>query len=111
MNQKSDLYFNYLNHGMVRMIAIEVMPMKSMTIHGIDKQLADMIKARAEAEGLSINKTIKKILETALGIKLAPNHKNMNDFKEFCGIWSEADLKEFKEQTADARTVDTEDWQ
>ena len=85
--------------------------MKSMTIHGIDKQLADMIKARAEAEGLSVNKTIKQILETSLGIKPQPQHKNIDDFKEFCGVWSEADLKEFKELTSDTRAVNPEDWQ
>ena len=85
--------------------------MKSMTIHGIDKQLADMIKARAEAEGLSVNKTIKQILETSLGIKPQPQNKNIDDFKEFCGVWSEADLKEFKELTSDTRAVNPEDWQ
>ncbi|MFH1980508.1 MAG: hypothetical protein ABIL58_01570 [Pseudomonadota bacterium] len=84
--------------------------MKSMTIHGIDKQLADMIKARAVAEGLSINRTIKQILETALGIKPRPQDQNIDDFKEFCGVWGEADLKAFKERTADTRAVNPEDW-
>lgn len=85
--------------------------MKSMTIHGIDKQLADMIKARADAEGLSMNKTIKKILETALGIKPRPDQSNIDDFKEFSGVWDESDVKEFNERTADTRTVNPEDWQ
>lgn len=85
--------------------------MKSMTIHGIDKQLEKLIKAKAQAEGLSVNKTIKQILETALGVKPPLQHKNIDDFKEFCGVWSEADLKEFEEKTADTRNVDTEDWQ
>ncbi len=39
--------------------------MKSMTIHGVDQQLANLIKAKAQAEGMSVNKTIKLILETA----------------------------------------------
>ncbi len=85
--------------------------MKSMTIHGIDKQLEKLIKAKAQAEGLSVNKTIKQILETALGVKPPLQHKNIDDFKEFRGVWSEADLKEFEEKTADTRNVDTEDWQ
>lgn len=84
--------------------------MKSMTIHGIDKQLEDMIKAKAEAEGLSINKTIKKILEIALGIKPQPHQKNIDDFREFCGAWNEDDLKVFEEQTADTRTVNPKEW-
>jgi hypothetical protein len=85
--------------------------MKSMTVHGIDKQLADLIKSRAEAEGLSINKTIKKLLETALGVKPRPPRQNLNDFKEFCDIWTEEDLKEFEENTSDTSTIDPEDWQ
>ena len=85
--------------------------MKSMTIHGIDKQLAEMIKAKAEAEGLSINKTIKQMLETSLGIKPMARPKNLSEFEEFCGVWSESDLKSFKEKTSDTRKIDPEEWQ
>lgn len=85
--------------------------MKSMTIHDIDPQLAELIKSRAQSEGVSINKAIKKLLETALGIRIAPQKKNLEDFREFCGLWTEADLKEFEEKTADARTIHPEDWQ
>lgn len=81
-----------------------------MTIHGIDKQLAALIKSKAESEGLSINKTIKKLLETALGIKPQPPQKNLDDFKEFCGVWTEAELKDFEENTSNTRVVDPGDW-
>jgi hypothetical protein len=30
---------------------------KSIKLHGVDKQLAELIKSKAESEGLSINKT------------------------------------------------------
>ncbi|MBU1172068.1 MAG: hypothetical protein KKD44_21130 [Proteobacteria bacterium] len=85
--------------------------MKSMTIHGMDDQLAELIKAKAKSEGLSINKTLKKLLEISLGIKPQPKKNNIDDFKEFKGLWTESDLKEFEEQTADIRSIDTEDWQ
>lgn len=85
--------------------------MKSMTIHGIDKQLEELIKSKAKSEGLSINKTIKKLLETALGIKPQPSRKNLDEFKEFRGVWSSEDLKVFEEKTADLRTTDKDDWQ
>ena len=42
--------------------------MKSITIHGIDDPLAGLIKSRAQSEGLSINKTVKKLLEESLGV-------------------------------------------
>ncbi len=100
-----------MNHRLVHNLEQKVTIMRSMTIHGIDDQLAELIKSKAESEGLSINKTIKKLLETSLGIKPPPQHKNLDDFKEFCGLWTEADLREFEERTSDTRAVDPEHWQ
>ena len=85
--------------------------MKSITIHGIDDQLNDLIKSKAESEGLSINKTVKKILETSLGVRPQNERRNLNDFKEFCGLWTKADLEEFEEKTADLRKTDQRDWE
>lgn len=42
--------------------------MKSITIHGLDEPLWAMLKSVADAEGTSLNKTIKRLLEKALGI-------------------------------------------
>ena len=85
--------------------------MKSITIHGVDDQLNDLIKSKAESEGLSVNKTVKKLLETSLGVKPQPEKKNFDDFKESCGLWTKADLDEFEDKTADLRKTDTKDWQ
>jgi DNA polymerase III delta subunit len=85
--------------------------MKSMTIHGIDDQLAELIKSKANQEGLSINKTIKKLLETSLGIRPRPPQKNIDEFSEFCGVWDGRDLREFEEAISDTETVDPGDWQ
>lgn len=85
--------------------------MKSMTIHGIDAHLAELIKAKAKSEGLSINKTLKNLIEISLGVKPRPDKKNIQDFKEFSGVWTEADVKEFEDNTADMRIIDSEDWQ
>jgi hypothetical protein len=46
--------------------------MKSITIHGVDEPLAELIKSKAKSEGLSVNQTIKNILEAALGVKPKP---------------------------------------
>jgi len=85
--------------------------MKSITIHGVDDQLNDLIKSKAESEGLSVNKTVKKLLETSLGVKPQPVKKNFDDFKEFCGLWTKADLDEFEDKTTELRKTDTKDWQ
>ena len=85
--------------------------MKSLTIHGVEKPLADLIRAKADSEGLSINKTIKKLLEEYLGVKPQPDRKNLHDFKDFCGLWTKDDLDEFEKKTSDMRKIDDADWQ
>ena len=85
--------------------------MKSITLHGVDKQLAELIKSKAESEGLSINKTIKKMLETSLGVKPQDDKKNSKDFEEFCGLWTKNDLDDFEDRTKDLRKIDEKDWQ
>ena len=85
--------------------------MKSITIHGIDDPLAKLIKSKAQSEGLSVNKTVKKLLEESLGVKPRKKGINRSDFEEFCGIWSESERTEFEEKTTEFRNVDDEDWQ
>jgi hypothetical protein len=85
--------------------------MKSITIHGIDEPLAELIKSKAQSEGLSMNKTIKKLLEESLGVKLRHKGINRGDFDEFCGMWSESELIEFEKKTKDLRKVNHENWQ
>jgi hypothetical protein len=84
--------------------------MKSITIHGVDDPLAELIKSKAQSEGLSINQTIKKILESSLGVRPRQAGGKRSDFEEFCGIWTEADLAEFKENTQEFRKIDSGDW-
>jgi len=84
--------------------------MKSITIHGVEEPLAALIRARARMEGLSVNKTIKRVLEEAFGVKPQPQGVNRTEFEEFCGLWSEAELVEFEQVTRDLGEIDPEDW-
>ena len=85
--------------------------MKSITLHNIDGPLAELIKSKARSEGLSMNKTIQKILEESLGVRQKNGGAFRSDFEQFCGIWSEKDLSEFNEKTDDFNQIDPEDWQ
>jgi hypothetical protein len=85
--------------------------MKSITIHNIEEPLEKEIKSKAKAEGLSVNKTIKKILEQAFGVEPKDTRKNRRQFEEFCGVWSKSDLKEFEKATREFREVDPEEWE
>ena len=82
--------------------------MKSISIHKIDDQLLALIQKKAKEKGLSLNKTIKLLLYEALGLSQTSDRKE--NFKEFCGIWSEEEADEFKKNTSDFNQIDAEDW-
>lgn len=84
--------------------------MKSLTIHGVDDQLAARLEQVAEAGGTSMNRTIKRLLEEALGMKPKPQGHNREQFEAFLGVWSAKSAEEFRAATADLAAVDDGDW-
>lgn len=84
--------------------------MKSITIHGLDDELDKEIRKKAKTQGISLNKTIKRLLTKALGLKspTEPNHKDV--FMDLFGVWSEEDYKEFTESIAEFKIVDPGEW-
>ena len=84
--------------------------MKSITIHNLEDPLNSLIRERALQEGLSLNKTIKKILATALGVDDTLKCKT-NEFSDLSGVWNKKDLDVFNDNTAGFRVVNDEDWQ
>lgn len=83
--------------------------MKSITLHKIDDRTVDLIEQRSKEWGLSLNRTIQKLLHESLGIKPTEQPKQ-DEFGEFFGIWSEEDFQEFEKNTLDSRQIDSSDW-
>jgi len=84
--------------------------MKSITIHGLDEHLDRTIRSLANREGLSMNKTIKKVLRSALGLDEQSMTTRREQFTDLFGTWTKQDLDEFQENTADFSQVDPSDW-
>lgn len=63
----------------------------------MDAQLYERIKEKARHQGLSLNETIKNLLADSMGFKQPGDGKHREDFAEFCGVWTEEDLKEFNQ--------------
>ncbi len=100
-----------MNYGVnSAMIQMEV-NVKSITIHGVDDQLAGRLKQMAEAGGKSMNRTIKRLLEEALGMKPKPRGHNREQFEAFSGVWSADDLARFRQATTDLEETHEGDWQ
>ncbi|MBI3299072.1 MAG: hypothetical protein HYZ75_12965 [Elusimicrobia bacterium] len=83
--------------------------MKSITIHGMDADLASRLERSARESGLSLNKTIKKLLAGALGISPAGAGRRRS-FQGLCGKWSKEQAKEFRQAVSDLERVEPEDW-
>ena len=83
--------------------------MKSITIHGMDDALAKAIANRAKKDGISLNREIKRLLFVAVNA-CGKKVTGCNDFGNFCGVWKDNDLTEFKNNTKDFGRVDEADW-
>ncbi len=77
--------------------------MKSITMHNIDELMDKIIREKAASEGLSLNKTIKSLLEKSLGIQPGKEHDRKKDFLDLFGIWSESEAKEFNRSLKEFR--------
>lgn len=84
--------------------------MKSITIHGMDSELAARLERRARESGLSLNKAIKSLLAQALGVGPDASSARRRELEEFCGVWSKREAKAFEKATEDFERIDPEDW-
>ena len=84
--------------------------MNSITIHSLDDELDKEIREKAKNQGTSLNKTIKRLLEKALGLKSTKEPNRKDEFMDLFGVWSVEDYLEFFESTEDFNLVGPEDW-
>jgi hypothetical protein len=84
--------------------------MKSITIHGLNDQLDRLIRKRAQKKGLSLNKTIKQLLEISLGLQRKKTLDHREEFLDLFGTWNKNDQKKFIHLTKDFNKIDREDW-
>ncbi|MFH0919956.1 MAG: hypothetical protein V1913_06300 [Fibrobacterota bacterium] len=82
--------------------------MKTISLHGIDNALNDHIREHATAMGLSVNKTVKSLLEKSLGMAKETGQKGL--FDDLCGVWSKKEEQEFRKKTKGFEKIDPADW-
>lgn len=85
--------------------------MSSITIHGLDEDLNKCIRDKAKEKGLSINKTLKKILSESLGLLDSSSQDHRNEFIDLWGQWTSDDIAEFNKKLSACESVDQSDWQ
>jgi hypothetical protein len=82
--------------------------MSSITIHSIDPELNRRLSSMAKEEGKSKNQLIKEVLARSTGLPV--RSKYGDEYREFCGLWSQEEFKEFSESQNSNSQIDQGDW-
>lgn len=81
--------------------------MSSITIHNFDEELRKTLTDYSAGQGLSLNKSVKKLLRKALGIGEAKKE----DFSDLCGAIDKKEAQDLIKALSDFEKIDKEDWQ
>ncbi len=84
--------------------------MKAITLRNFPPDLGRRLERKAKEQGSSMNKTVIRILEAALGTSRKGNAKLHHDLDHLAGSWSEDEAREFDEDLAAQRKIDPELW-
>ena len=84
--------------------------MATMTVRGIDNEVAKLLKDQANSDGISVNALLLKMVKESLGVEKKRRTKIYHDLDHLAGTWSEKDLKEFQENVEYLEKIDKEIW-
>lgn len=86
--------------------------MRAITLRNIPPETAQEVERKARDWGLSLNKTVLRILEGALGVgKRDPEEPRHHDLDELYGVWSTEEAEELDQALAEQRRIDAELWE
>ncbi|MFO7461919.1 MAG: toxin-antitoxin system HicB family antitoxin [Desulfatiglandales bacterium] len=84
--------------------------MKTITVRGVDPDLDQAIKSRAEGDNISVNQWVLKILKKATGMGKEPLFKKHHDLDELAGGWTKEDAAAFQKNTEIFERIDEDVW-
>jgi hypothetical protein len=83
----------------------------AITLRNIPLKLQDAIQKRADAEGLSLNRAVIRMLEEAAGQRRASGKPmRHHDLDHLAGTWTETEASAFESMLAEQRKIDPEIW-
>ena len=85
--------------------------MKTISIRGIDPELAKKLKQTASEQSKSLNQLLLDILRNNFGIQKEKKYtKIFNDLDDLFGSWSEEEFKTIQNKINHDRKIDKELW-
>ena len=84
--------------------------MTNIHIRGLDKQMVQQLKHKADQQRTSVNTLIINIIQQELGLKPRAKKVTYHDLDKLAGTWNAADTKAFTKSISDFEVVDKELW-
>ncbi len=84
--------------------------MPTMTVCGIDEQLAQALKNKAHQEGVSVNAMTLRLIRKSLGFEKKGRVAGYDDLDHLAGTWTKEDAEEFRHATAVCEQIDKDMW-
>ena len=83
--------------------------MSSITIHSIDDALNERLTLESRRQKKSKNQLIKELLAREMGLPTGQGYSD--DYREFCGLWTAEEARQFESTQTENSKIDPEDWQ
>jgi len=85
--------------------------MKAITLRNLPPELEKRVEAKARELGLSLNKTVIRLLEEHLGPRSTPlAPQRCHDLDHLAGSWTAEEAEEFDRALDEQRRIDPELW-
>jgi hypothetical protein len=85
--------------------------MKAITLRNLPPKLAEVLQQESTATGLSLNRTVIRLLEKGADLDPAPRKPRVyHDLDHLAGSWSEDEEAQFAAELARQRQIDPEPW-
>lgn len=88
--------------------------MKGITVRNLPPRVAKAVRDKARKEGLSLNRTIARLLAQATGFVEAKRKRKQqvlhHDLDRFFGVWSKKEADEFGRALREGRKIEPERW-
>jgi plasmid stability protein len=84
--------------------------LRPITLRNLPSSVARAVKERAEADGVSLNKAVGRLLEEALRTARPNRIRTHDDLDDLIGSWSDREAREMQAFLSEQRKVEPERW-
>jgi hypothetical protein len=86
--------------------------LRAITLRNVPPELEKLIEDEAAESGLSLNRTVIRLLEKGAGVRSGNRGKRVHrDLDHLAGSWSDEQKAEFDRALAEQRRIDPELWE